>query len=52
MAAQKVGVFVMAGTINSHFFITGQTVTFFARVSSVTDRYETWAKKTSIGVLY
>jgi len=43
MEAQKVGVFV-TGTINSHFFVTGQTVTFFARVSSVTDRYETRAK--------
>jgi len=29
MAAKKVGVFV-TGTINSHFFVTGQTVTFFA----------------------
>ena len=52
MAAKKVGVFV-TGTINSHFFVMGQTVAFFARVSylSVTDRYETRAK-TSIGVLY
>jgi len=45
MAAKKVGDFV-TGTINSHFFVMGQTVTFFAGVSylSVTDRYETRAK--------
>ena len=45
MAAKKVGVFV-TGTINSHFFVMGQTVAFLARVSylSVTDRYETRAK--------
>ena len=50
MAAKKVGVLV-TGTINSHFFVVGQTVTFFARVSSATDRMKL-GQKTSIGVLY
>ena len=49
MAAKKVGDFV-TGTINSHFFIMGHMVTFFARVSYlyVTDRYETGKKRQSV----
>jgi len=51
MAAKKVGVLV-TGTINSHFFVVGQTVTFLLPEFHLQQTGMKLGQKTLIGVLY